>query len=457
MFGYAAGLLLPCSSTSDQLLQRPEVLKLVADELRQQLGSVPSAQLVVWGVCADGRSPSPALSATLLGAWRPAHVLGEGSESIATEVLELWIRHSQVVIHLRLADPHGDDALEQGWLRQRLRGSRPQWRTTDLLIEPGADRCGHQHRYCGEELLAADARPRPVLLVLHEQLTPQPGEIDPLAPEPRAWLLRRGSSARRRSNQRLWRQACLLAVLVVVVRGAIPAFPPTLVLLLAGTWWMSRQPWRERSQQWWCLQQLLWVQDSWHRFGLRDCPAERPHQSSEPPRGEPMLDLNEALRSHAIWLWTQPAPAAWGRPQLTDCLQFIADHRQALRDLERRQRQRQQLVRLLLALAAALVLVSLFINTSLLVEQLVLVVLVVVIGIGLASPTPLLPIDVLLQQQSRLQDELTDLERGQRAETLSDPKLRASVEAALRRIGVALVDLCDDALLAARDRRRWLP
>jgi hypothetical protein len=84
-------------------------------------------------------------------------------------------------------------------------------------------------------------------------------------------------------------------------------------------------------------------------------------------------------------------------------------------------------------------------------------VLVLVAAIGLASPIPPLPLEQLLQHQSRLREELTELERGQRAETLSDPKLRASVEAAVQRIGMELVDLCDDSLQAARDRRRWLP
>lgn len=457
MFGYAVGLLLPTSSISDRLLHRPELMKLVADELRQQLGSAPSSQLLLWAVCADGCPPCPQLLAMVFRALPAAQVLGEDSETVAAEVVERWIRQSQVMIHLRLANIRGGDALEQSWLRQRLLSSRPEWRTTDLLVEPEADRCSHQHRYRGDAPLDGDARPRPVLEVLQEQLTPQVGELDLLASEPRTWLMRRCVIARRRSNQRLLWQACLLAVLLVAMRGVVDALAPAVVLLLAGVWWMSRQPWRERSQQWWCLQQLLWVQDSWHGFGLCDCPAERPRPISRVPRGEQLLDLNAALRCHAIWLSMQPTPGAWGRPELTDAIKVVVEQRQALHDLERRQRQRRQQVRLLLSLAAVLVMVSLLTDASRLLEQLLLVVLVLVVAIGLASPIPLLPLEQLLEHQSLLRAELTELERGQRAETLSDPKLRASVEAAVQRIGMELVDLCDDSFQAARDRRRWLP
>ena len=326
-----------------------------------------------------------------------------------------------------------------------------------MLVEPKEDRCSHQHRYRGDEPLNDDAHPRPVIDVLLEQLTPHAREIDLRANEPRAWMMHRCINARCRSNQRLLWQACILAVLLVILRNIIANLAPSVLLLLSGIWWMSQQPWRERSQQWWCLLRLLWVQDVWYGFRLHNCPAEKPRPIGSVPRGERMLDLNAALRCHAIWLSMQPEPGVWGRPLLTDTIKMVVEWCRELHNLEHRQRQRQQLVQLLLTLAAVMEGVSLMADASTVIDQLLLILLVLLVAIGLSSTGPFLPREQLLEHQIILQEELMELERSQRMETLSDPKLRAAVEAAVQRIGVELVDLCDDSLYAARDRRRWLP
>jgi hypothetical protein len=460
MFGYAVGLLLPSSIICDQLLQRPEVLKHVADALKQQVASIPNAQLTVWWLCADGRPPSPALASALVSMQPAGQVLGQGPESLTEGGLELWLRHSQAVIHLRFPeDPHGASCPQHDWLRQRLLPSvvRPAWHTRDLLIDPEADRPSHQHAYHGCTPLPGDMQRFSALQELHNQLTPTANELGPLARSPMAWLIERCHRARRRSDQRLMRQAILLAAVVEAARWAVPSLALSILLLLAGAWWMARQPWRHCSQQWWCLDHLLWVQDLWQRFGLRDCPAERAHPLPPAPRGQRPLDLTAALRSHQLWLWMQPEPPVWGRPALTDCLDALQAHQRDLQDVGRDQRQRQRGVRLLLALGAVLTVLAIVSSDSRLVEQLLLLVGVLVVATGLATPIPLLRSERLLQHLSRLGEECTDLERGQRAEALTDPKLRASVEAAVRRIGIEIADLCDDALLAGRDWRRWLP
>ena len=75
----------------------------------------------------------------------------------------------------------------------------------------------------------------------------------------------------------------------------------------------------------------------------------------------------------------------------------------------------------------------------------------------LGAPVPLVDLDRLLQHRDALQEQRRSLERALAADNLAEPNLRASVLAAVRRLGEEVLDLCRDGLVEARSRRRWLP
>jgi hypothetical protein len=153
----------------------------------------------------------------------------------------------------------------------------------------------------------------------------------------------------------------------------------------------------------------------------------------------------------------QPEPEPWGRPELVDGIEAMRERQDHLNALMQMQCWRQRLVQLLLAIAAVLAVVAIKREGSQLMEELLLVIGVAIVAIGLATPVPMVPLERLRHHLRQLEEEGPELGRAQRADALAEPKLRASVEAALQRVGLAIVDLCDDALRAAQDHRRWLP
>ena len=441
MLGYAVGLVLPCASVSHHLLQRPRVWDLLVHELERQLLPIPSGALQVWWICADAQPTDNALAGRLSGLL-PAS-LRHGFRRIPSGDLDRWLRHSQAVIHLRFPQQlHGTDP-EQQLLNQRLQASLAGWQTIDLVMHADADRLSDQQRYWGHNR-GTGQDDWPSALRGAETL---------LTPPPRA----RSKAMQRASDRRLLWQAALLALLVVGARHLSPALAPSLLVLLAGAWLMARQPLRQGSQQWWCLEQLLWVQDTWHRFALRDCPAERLPALPFAARGRGALDLRAVLRSHQLWLWMLPESPPWGRLELVDSIEAIRERQDQLSALMQLQRWRQRLVQLLLAIAAVLAVVAIKREGSQLMEELLLVIGVAIVAIGLATPVPMVPLERLRHHLRLLEEEGPELGRAQRADALAEPNLRASVEAALQRLGLAIVDLCDDALRAAQDHRRWLP
>ena len=462
MFGYAVGLLLPSSEISDQLLDRPEVLQHIADELSLQAASIPETELIVWWICADRRSPSLALTDRLVNIAPRGKPLCTALDPVPIETLEMWMRQSQAMIHLRFPeDPHREAGVQRELLWDRLHSScvQPGWQTRDLVVDPNGDRLSQQNTYFGScvEPVAGDNQRLSALQELRQKLTPQPGEHGALDCDPRAWLLARSHRERRHSDQQLVLQATLLSAIVMLVRWITPSLAPSILLLLVGAWWMSRQPRRQRSQEWWCLDQLLWVQDAWRGFGLSDCPADRTHLQRQSSVGEKDFDLTSAVRSHQVWLCMQPQPTLWGRRMLTTFLESLDAFRQEMDDLGRQQRQRRLAVRLLLSLAVVLVVTTIHGHDSRVVEELLLLLVVMIGSFGLATPIPAISRERLIQNRRQLDDDCIDLNRLQQSETLTDPMLRAVAESLVRRIGHEIVDLCDDALLGGRDWRRWLP
>jgi hypothetical protein len=62
----------------------------------------------------------------------------------------------------------------------------------------------------------------------------------------------------------------------------------------------------------------------------------------------------------------------------------------------------------------------------------------------------------LEEHRLALEKQLPPLDLALAAETLVEPNLRASVLAAIRRLGEEVLDLDKDGLLNARGSRRWL-
>jgi hypothetical protein len=462
MFGYAVGVLLPCSSICDQLIQRCEVLQHLADELQLQTAAIPEAQLRVWWLCADRRPPSFVLAATLNSLERRGQSLGAGVNPVSRETLEAWLCHSQAMIHLRFPeDPHGETCLEIEWLWERLQNScaQPGWQTRDLVIDNSADRLSQQHTYLGscDVPMPANTQRFSALQQLRQHLTPQPDEVGLISSDPRNWLLRRSRKELMLSDQRLALLTTLLSATVIAVRWATPSLAPSVLVLLVGAWLLAQQPRRYRSQEWWCLDQLLWVQDIWQAYGMCECPTDRLHLLKSMSTGLTSFDLTSALRSHQLWLWMHPVTTAWGREILTVFLDALNALRREMDAFGRQQRQRKQVVSILLLLAAVLAGLATDEHNTRVVELLLLLLAVVIMAVGLATPIPMLGHESYKQHRHQLANLILDISQCQRAESLTDPNLRAGVEAAVRRIGHEVVDLCVDALLSGRDWRRLLP
>ena len=70
---------------------------------------------------------------------------------------------------------------------------------------------------------------------------------------------------------------------------------------------------------------------------------------------------------------------------------------------------------------------------------------------------PLVDGERLDEHRIALEKQLPPLDLALAAETLAKSNLRASVLAAVRRLGEEVLDLCKDGLLNARGSRGWLP
>lgn len=468
MFLLAAGVVLPPAPAAEGLRQRPELWRHLAHELSEQVcGAGSFVPRALWFVCADG-APAPAALlepiTALLENLPGLHLVHPELES---GELARWLRSSPVVLVLQLAAAPGEDPSAALALRnERLSQALPPHSTLVLTLPRQGDGLQRTVRYAGSRSLAEEQERHPArALIQHhgDWHTAQQRLIDTL---PRhglsargwrtglavAWALERSRNLLQRSDRRLLLKAIAMAMVLVALAPLLhqltTRFIPAVLLLAVGGAGLSVQPLRQRAQQWWCLAQALWVQDTWHRFALREQVAERlPHHQPLDAAREPG-QLLQLLRSHDLALAVEPSPPAWGREELADAIAALEQHGERV-DHSIRQRQSEQRLMLLPAWICAVLLLGVAAVNAVLIKQAILVAATALIALWLHRPLPLVRRERLIRHRRALSAEIGELRRGLAGVDLAEPHLRAALAASIHRVGVELIDLANDALEAA--------
>jgi hypothetical protein len=193
----------------------------------------------------------------------------------------------------------------------------------------------------------------------------------------------------------------------------------------------------------------LWVQDLWHHFGLEASAVEalprRQHDS-----------LIWLLKTHQLWLWLQAQPEPWTRPVLGHWVQQVRQRLEQQRELLIRHRSNRRVQHGLIAVTFGLLMARQLITATAWLDSGFLACLVAWLVVRLGRPLPLVDGERLEEHRLALEKQLPPLDLALAAETLVEPNLRASVLAAIRRLGEEVLDLDKDGLLNARGSRRWL-
>ncbi len=469
MFVLLAGLVLPPAREAEALARRPELWRHVAHELSEQFAAVRSScPCALWICCADGRPPPSALSGAIaaLAAGLPAHVRLDPALEPGDPLR--WLQASPVVVLLDF-EPHlpSDDRSVERLRHQRLRGALAAQATIALTLpRTGDGLVDRADRYAGAAALPPeqDVRPGQGLARYARAWRGARQELSDQAPESCltrkgwetdlavAWALGQSRALLGRSDRRLLAKALALALGLVLVAPWLhqltPRFIPGVLLGAAGAVGLSIQPLRQRAQQWWCLAQALWVQDSWHRFGLGEAVAEQLPQRQPLDSAREPGQLRHLLCCHALALALEEPPPAWGRGELADAIEGLQQHcRQVDTTLRRRQGERRLM--LLPALVCVLLLLGAGLTNAVLIKQAILAVGTALVALWLHRPLPLVRSERLLRHLRVLEGELPDLRRGLTGADLGEPNLRASLLASIQRVGAELIDLANDALEAS--------
>lgn len=468
MFLFAAGVVLPPVHLAEGLVRRPEVWLHLCHELNEHMGAAGSClPCALWFVCADG-APAPA---TLQESIRSllASLPGVDLVNPDPEAGELarWLQSSPLVLLLQFEGAPGYDAtLAMGLRNERLSQALPQHITLALTLPTQGDGGVRTVRYAGSRFLGEEQERRPALALVKysgDWRAAQQRLIDRLSRDGLsacgwrtglgvAWALERSRSLLRRSDRRLLLKAVTLAVVLVVLTPLVhqltTRFIPGVLLLAIGAVLLCMQPLRRQAQQWWCLAQALWVQDTWFRFGFKEQAAERlPHLQPLDSAREPG-QLLHLLRSHDLALALEPPPPAWGRKELADAITALERHDEWIHD-SIRQRQGEQRLMLLPAGICGALLLGLVVVNVVLMKQALLVAATALIGLWVHRPLPLVRRERLVRHRSVLTAGIVELRRGLAGADLADPHLRAALAASIHRVGVELIDLANDGLEAA--------
>lgn len=464
-----AGVILPAASDAQLLLKRPELCRHLIAELKEQQGGSGLPDLRVWLATTDG----------LLADRDAAHHLAGQLSSAAIQLidpppfcrsLDSWLHLSQVVVLVDLVDQHCQGHTSMGQCRQQRLAPRhvlPE-HSTICLNSPlqGDGLQGAPQRYAGSRRLEEEQEHYPVrLLERYAQRWRHFGQGSPLGlhafslgeeawrtSQAVDWALQESAQCLRRSNRRLMLRSGALALLLVLLHQQLQrlnsSFLPSLLLLAVAATLLGIQPQRQRAQQWWCLAQELWLQDTWHRFGLKDPLALRlPHQRRR-ERGGGGSDLLHLLQSHQLALALDAAPKPWGRPDLCDAIAGLERHLELTQQAIRKRQVQARLMLLPALLCAGLALVALLQANTHQIDRVVLVAGVALSALWLARPLPLGRLERLERHRRTLEAEIPPLKRLLQGSELSDANLRGEIAGSIHRIGEQMLDLSNDAMEA---------
>ncbi|QPN66542.1 hypothetical protein [Synechococcus sp. CBW1006] len=460
-------MVLPPAGEAEVLANRQEVWRHLALELAEQVGAASSScSCALWISCADGLPPPDALSGAVaeLVASLPDLTLVNSTTCLVDQ--PRWLLASQVVVLLGFEPgPDGTGASVDRLRNERLNGALPQDTTIALTLHRHHDGVRHA-RYAGATPLGADQTHRPPARALAASATDwleARQRLTDTAPcsafTPQgwstalcvAWALERSRTLLRRSDRRLLIKALALATLLVLLAPLLHQLTtrliPGVVLLAVGALGLRYQPLRQRAQRWWCLAQALWVQDTWHRFGLADGVAEQLPLRQPLDSGQ-LGQLRQLLHAHDLALALADPPPPWGRAELADAIEGLEQHCDLVAATIRYRLGEQRLM-VVPALVCGVLLLGVAVANAVVIKQAILAAATALIALWLHRPLPLVRRERLVRHLRALQAELPELRRGLSGADLSEPNLRASLVASIHRIGAEWIDLAKDALEAS--------
>jgi hypothetical protein len=459
MFCFAVGLVLPAAKPSDLLFrQRPQARSDLLHELVVELGRASGEQPVcVWWCCADKASPPEYLSQLFVEELSRLERVQIRGPLDSNDAIGRWLLHSPVLFQVReVNDGFAAQSTEiNSLLQQRISECPKDWEHRIQQLHPAADGTAEWRRCKGGRRLPvrASERRREVHAIWHHQHLLADGPATNHGADPaavRAWAEQKSHKLLQASDRLLWIQGAVLAAVVIAVQQLRGSLLPALLIGLPGAWLLQRQPRRLEAQEWQCVADGLWVQDLWHHFGLEASAVD----ALPRPRHDSLIWL---LKTHQLWLWLQAQPEPWTRPVLGHWVQQVRQRLEQQRELLIRHRSHRRVQHGLIAVTFGLLMARQLITATPWLDTGLLACLVAWLVVRLGEPLPLVDGERLDEHRIALEKQLSPLDLALAAETLAEPNLRASVLAAVRRLGEEVLDLGKDGLLNARGSRRWLP
>jgi hypothetical protein len=469
LFLFSAGVVLPSVQACEGLQHRPELWRHLRHELQEQCISIgrgmPSA---LWILGADGAAAPAALAERIATLKESLPGIQAFNPEVAASDVGRWLKSSAVVVLLELEPAPGQATISGLALRnQRLNQALPEHSTLVMTMPRQGDGILLTERFAGSRRLADEQTNHPACdLAAHSSRwqTAQQRLINTMPNQGLSeqgwttalrvgWALEQSTNLLVRSDRRLLLKAIAMAVLLVAVAPLLHQLTtrlvPAVVLLAAGAGLLCFQPLRQRALQWWCLAQALWVQDTWHRFSLREPVAERlPREQPLDSRRQPG-QLLQLLRAHDLALAVEPTSPDWGREALADAIAALEQHIDRISTTIDQHRREQRLMVVPAGICAILLLGVAMLN-AVLIKQVILVSATALIALWLHRPLPLVRRERLIRHQRALETEITGLRTGLASADLSRTHQRDALVGSIQRVGVELIDLANDALEAAQ-------
>jgi hypothetical protein len=488
LFQLLAGLLLPDAEAAARLGGRQDLWLQVQQEwleltLSWSIGIGPgSFGAGLWVQCSNADAVPPSLTddlQALVAAWPGVRLILSPAE-LGLDA-EAAMALSQIVIAIHFADdgrlpPTAQDRLWQ----LRLQQSLPHQRSMALEVHRQRDQVLSRQRRPEHASADDPGRPRsPAKLLEQRRHTlaywcrlegdgTQPGweeqlqsicnQVNPQGLSDRGWHTRilvtwaLWRSGRWSRWHRRWLVGGATAVILLswLTPALLPARPVLPMACLYGIaallGWLLLRPLRLQAQQWWCLAQLFWVQDSWWCFHRDDLPSQRLTASAGMSSTALQGPLVQLLQAHQVDLLLRDRPMAWHRDDVNDVVKALELQTDKCKKLEFRTRRRRDLIQGLIVVAAFLLLLDVIGPSSLIIRQGLLTVLFLWAAIWLGSDGPMLPPQRLRRHRLQLSQYKSQLEDWSLGADPSNAVQRQMVSDVIESIGQEQLDLITDGL-----------
>ena len=445
---------------------RPELWKHILHELKDQLTfHEPHLPVALWITCSD-KTILP-LSLVEVVAELTSQIVGHICilpQSLISELPD-FLCSSQLVLFLEQV---GGSLITDSGLSElrnaRLATTLPQHATLCLQLPQLADGVLRIDRYAGKKLLKGDQLVRPLLRHLdysRSWLQSRQHLADSISPcglsrhgwtiaINMAWALERSSKLMRRNHRELLFKAVLLVALILLVMPLIHQYTtrllPDFILLVLGLLWLGQQQLHRCAQQWWCLAQALWIQDTWHRFGLIEDAASNLMPLTALDSGDDQGQLVDLLRSHQSILWLSNYQSEWSQVDIADLLSAVEQYLGRVRQSCFARQAHQRIAMLIAAGCMALACVRLTMFSSFLLAEAFMMMAIAAVVIFLDRPLPKAQGQRLIRHIRTLESEMLSLKAYLLDADRLNVNSRIAIVGNVHRIGIEVMDLANDSL-----------